>query len=150
MGTRSSYLAGLLYNLNFTSRYFLAETQTFTAPNPSAQHVPTWPLPRRRPLPPSSTLTHHKLRDMLQNPTHAMVSSQTQPKTRITLIITHHKSEPQGHVSTLCSHNAKYDYMKVLLTTQMCEMCKPSFIANIIWEGVRGAIFYLPVLISCC
>jgi hypothetical protein len=78
---------------------------SFIAPSPSARYVPTWPLPRHRPPPPSFTSTHHKSRDMLHNPTHAMVSSQTQPKTRIMLIITHHKSEPQGHISTMCSQS---------------------------------------------
>jgi hypothetical protein len=68
----------------------------------TARHVPTWPLPHHRPSSPSSTHAHHKPRDMLHNPTHAMVSSQTQPKTQITFTITHHKSEPQGHISTLC------------------------------------------------
>jgi hypothetical protein len=57
-----------------------------------------------RPPPPSSTPAHRKPRDMLHNPTHVMVSSQTQPKTRITLTITCHKYEPQGHISTLCSY----------------------------------------------
>jgi len=78
-----------------------ASRPSFTAPGPSARHVPTWPSPCRRPPPPSSTPAHHKPRDMLHNPTHAMVSSQTQPKTRVTLTITHHKSEPQGHISII-------------------------------------------------
>jgi hypothetical protein len=81
---------------------------SFTAPGPSAWHVPTWPSPRRRPPSPSSTPAHHKSRDMLHDPTHAMVNSQTQPKTRITLAITYHRSEPQGHISTLCSHTLNH------------------------------------------
>ena len=60
---------------------------------------------RRQPPPPSSTPTHHKPRDMFHNPTHAMVSSQIEPKMRITLTITHYKSKPQGHISTLCSQS---------------------------------------------
>jgi hypothetical protein len=79
-----------------------ASRPSFTATGPSAWHVPTWPSAHHRPPPPSSTPTHHKPRDMLHNPTHAMVSSQTQPKTQITLTISHHKSGPQGHISTLC------------------------------------------------
>jgi hypothetical protein len=51
-----------------------ASYPSFTAPGLSAQHVPTWPSPRRRPPPPSSTPIHHKPRDMSHNPTHAMVS----------------------------------------------------------------------------
>ena len=58
--------------------------------------------PRRRPPPPSSTPAYHKPRDMLHNLNHAMISSQTQPKMRITLTITYHKFEPLGHVWTLC------------------------------------------------
>ena len=83
-----------------------ASRSSFTAPSLSAQHVPTLPSPRRRPTPPSSTSAHHKPRNMLHNPTHAMISSQTQPKMRIMLTITYHKFEPQGHghVSTLCWH----------------------------------------------
>jgi len=50
--------------------------------------------PRRRPPPPSSTPAYHKPRDMLHNLNHAMISSQTQPKMRITLTITYHKFEP--------------------------------------------------------
>jgi hypothetical protein len=81
-----------------------ASRPSFTAPRPSARHVPTWPSPHRRPLPSSSNPAHHKPRDMLHNLTHIMVSSQTQPKTWISLTITHHKFEPQGHISILCSH----------------------------------------------
>ena len=78
-----------------------ASRPSFTTPGPSARHVPTCPSPHRRPPHPSSTPAHHKPRDMLHNPTHAMVSSQTQPKTRITLTITHHKPEPCVHSKSI-------------------------------------------------
>jgi hypothetical protein len=78
------------------------------SPLPVHRHVPTWPSPRRRPPPPSFTPAHHKPRDMLHNPTHVMVNSQTQPKMQITLTITYHKSEPQGYISTLCSHTLNH------------------------------------------
>jgi hypothetical protein len=69
---------------------------SFTAPGPSARHVFTWLSPRRRPPPPSSTLPHHKPRDMSHNPTHTMVRSQTQHRSWIILTITHHNSNHKG------------------------------------------------------
>jgi hypothetical protein len=42
-----------------------ASRPSFTALGPSARHISTWPSPRRRPPPPSSTPVQHKPRDML-------------------------------------------------------------------------------------
>ena len=67
-----------------------------------SQSIVTDPLDlhlRRRPPSPSSTPAHHKPKGMLHNPTHAMVISTTQPKTRITLTITHHNQTTTAHIN---------------------------------------------------
>jgi hypothetical protein len=75
---------------------------------PSARHVSTWPSPRHRPPHLSFTPAHHKPRDRSHKPTHAMVRSQTQLRSWITLTITHHKTNYKGtylhyNVKTFCA-----------------------------------------------
>ena len=60
-----------------------------------------------------------KPRDMLHNPTHAMISSPTQPKTQVTLTITHHNRTTRAHINLAFAYLQASRHRNKLLRLQL-------------------------------